>query len=149
MSDASRCSMLFLSIRVCEFLHMPGDQSTTEIPRNQLIPCSTREAIGIACRAACVVHVAASLLLCVIAEMLLGSRCWSVDGAILTVAILMVQLATFGIAMIPAAVMSAIFAQLWFRESLVAIERVVWILILTVEANIIGWIILPWFCLTP
>ncbi len=88
-------------------------------------------------------------MLCLVGALLLGSEFWTKNGVALTLFILMVQFALFGVVMIPAAYMSAFFARAWFHESrFITIERAIWILILTVEANLIGWIVIPWFCLT-
>ena len=102
---------------------MFDDSHSTEIPRNQFIPCSTSEAVGIACRAALFVHVVGTLLLCGISVLLLGSEFWTMAGVALPLSILMVQFASFGVVMIPAAYLSAYFARAWFHESRFKIGR--------------------------
>ena len=124
---------------------MNGDRDSTDISPNDLVQCSPREAIGIACRVSLIVHLVASVLLFVIGWIMLLHGRFGLECCALIVGVFFVQLATLFAIMLPSAFLIGVFAQFYFQQPGFAVERAIWLMVLTGEANLVGWIVLPWF----
>ena len=124
---------------------MNCDRDSTKMSPNEFVPCSRGEAIGLACRVAMIVHVVASVVLVATAWIMLGHEGFILESRTLIPGLVSIQLATLLAIMLPSACLVGIFAQFYFQQSGFAVERAIWVIVLTCEVNLVGWIVFPWF----